>query len=283
MKAAWSYAWRTPAHLELAALHMHHGRLHKAMDHVEEALDTNRRCNRAMLMKAIILRRWNQASAAESVLKNLLQEDPLDAWATWEIGDRDGFLLQTRNDAQTVLDCALDYAHSGDWESAVSILQWHHENPGLEVAVPNPMERNPMTWYALAWSHANLGHAEAVERILEQVRTQPPDYFFPSRIEEQILLEWALAQSEDGLAAYGLGNFLYDRKRHEEAIQQWELARKINPGHATVSRNLGLAYWNVRRDGAAARQAYLHAMKASPQEARLVSEYSQLCEKLGDS
>ena len=81
-----------------------------------------------------------------------------------------------------------------------------------------------------------------------------PDYLFPSRLHDQLVLQWALAQDgADRNAAYGLGNYLFDRKRHEEAIHAWEAARSADPAFATVCRNLGLAYWNERRDGEAAR------------------------------
>ena len=48
----------------------------------------------------------------------------------------------------------------------------------------------------------------------------PPDYCFPSRLEEIGILESAMrANPEDARAPYYLGNLLYDRRRHEEAIQ----------------------------------------------------------------
>ena len=50
----------------------------------------------------------------------------------------------------------------------------------------------------------------------------------------------------------------------------------------TVFRNLGIAYRNVRRDGEAARKAYVQALELEPNDARIFAEYEQLREKLGD-
>ncbi len=67
---------------------------------------------------------------------------------------------------------------------------------------------------------------------LEAARAQSPDHFFPSRLSEQLVLEWAMSQpGEDPLAAYALGNYCYDLKRHQEALDLWDLTvayAKIN-------------------------------------------------------
>ncbi len=55
------------------------------------------------------------------------------------------------------------------------------------------------------------------------------------------------------MPAYLLGTLLYDRKRYEDAIRHWENAAEGNPALATVHRNLGIAYFNVRQDPCSAR------------------------------
>ena len=49
-----------------------------------------------------------------------------------------------------------------------------------------------------------------------------------------------------------------------------------------MHRNLGIAYWNVRRDGARARVAYERALALDPTDARLVCEFDQLRKKLNE-
>ena len=111
-------------------------------------------------------------------------------------------------------------------------------------------------------------------------REESPDWFFPSRLWDYRVLRdlWDRGDRSRNVA-YGLGNFLYDRKRHEEALAMWKASVKADPSFPTAWRNLGMALWNVRRDAKGAMAAYRKAMKADPTDARLVAEYDQLCEK----
>ncbi len=279
-KATWNYEWRAAAYYELATLDCRKGDFFHALEHCEAALDTNRQNNKAHVLKAIVMRKLRQDATA--VLHDLLKTDPLDHWARYESGDVAGFLDMSRNDAQTVLDLAYDYADAGFYADAIQLLELHHQNKVTQVAVPNPLGRSQLTHYALAWLQDRLVSGSGFQ-TLEEARALSPDYFFPSRLHDQLVLEWALAQGgADRNAAFGLGNYLFDRKRHEEAIQCWETAREADATFATVCRNLGIAFWNVRRDGVAARQAYQRASDSDPDDPRIFYEYDQLRKKMGD-
>jgi tetratricopeptide (TPR) repeat protein len=270
-KSTWDYTWRAPAYYELAMLDCRRRDWVKALEHCEASLDTNRQNNKAMILKALVRKRLGRACSG--VLEDVLSVDPLDHWARWERGDVNGFLEKSRNDAQTVLDIVYDYADAGFRDEAVQLLEWHHAHDGVDMAVPHPLKKTQMTHYVLAWLQKDT-------RLLARARDMSPDYFFPSRLHDQRVLEWAMAQpGTDGNAAYALGNYYYDRKRHEEAITMWESV----PPFATVLRNLGIAYWNVRRDGRAARHCYRKAWDLDATDARILAEYALLRGKLGDS
>jgi tetratricopeptide (TPR) repeat protein len=117
--------------------------------------------------------------------------------------------------------------------------------------------------------------------LLAEAAKSSPDYFFPSRLEDFLALEWCdeAAEFKDANIAYALGNWCYDRKRHEDALAYWERATRLAPAFPTAWRNLGVALWNVRRDGKGAENAYAAAIAADPKDARLVAEYDQLREK----
>jgi tetratricopeptide (TPR) repeat protein len=286
-KSTWSFEWRSCGFYELACLDLYRGQLDEALKHLDQSLVTNADHNKATVLKAIVLRQQSRISEAQLVLENLLVKDPLDHWALFELGqlkgDQSDYLCKSRNDAQTALDLAFDYAHSGCYTEAIALLELHESNDVTKVTVPNPLERSQMTTYTLAWLQAQLGEVALSQTTLERAKSLSADYFFPSRLQEQIVLEWVLSEEDasDGHAAYALGNYWFDRKVHEKAISAWELSRQANPQLATVHRNLGIAYWNVRRDGEAARQAYALALQADPKDARLLFEYDQLCKKLG--
>ncbi|MEM0965844.1 MAG: DUF5107 domain-containing protein [Verrucomicrobiota bacterium] len=269
-KATWNYEWRAAAYYELAALDCRKRNWRKALEHCEASLDTNRQSNKTQVLRAMALREIG--ADWQTGLKELLAVDPLDHWTRYELDDIDGFLEKSRNDAQTVLDLVYDYADAGFADKAIALLELHHANEVAPVAVPNPLATSQLTHYALAWLRQEAG-------LLSEAQALDPDYLFPSRIHDQIVLEWAMGQEgKDGNAAYGLGNYYYDRKRHEDAIQAWEAV----PPFASAKRNLGIAYWNVRSDGETARAAYQKALELDPNDARIFAEFDQLREKLGD-
>jgi tetratricopeptide (TPR) repeat protein len=286
-KATWNYAWRAASYYELACLDLRKGDFATALQHADASLETNASSNKALVLRAICLRALGQSETAAAVLQSLLAVDPLDHWALAEhsklVSGVATLAASSRNDGQTALDVAFDYADCGSWAEAIEVLQAHESAATVEVAVPNPLERTLMTAYALAWLQAQSGQAEQASDTLAAARQQPANYCFPSRLHEMTVLEWALAQAgADRNAGYGLGNFYFDKKRHEDAITAWECARAADPDFATVHRNLGIAYWNVRRDGEAARASYTRALELDAEDPRLVAEFVQLCGKLGD-
>ena len=278
-KAAWSYEWRSGSHYHLACIACHDQDWARADFHLDESLATNGRHQKAVVIKAI-LQRHPDNDAANLMLDKLLAVDPLDHWARFERAGADTALLDRffelcRNDAQTILDLVFDYGDAGFIDQAVRLLELHLERPVIGVAVPNPLSRSPMMRYALAWFKQD-------RVLLEAAQGQSPDYFFPSRFHEQRILEWALRESPgDAVAAYALGNYFYDLKRHEDAVAVWESVSGDSQ-HATLHRNLGIARWNKRRDAEGARACYLKAMELDPADPRLVSEYDQLRMKLND-
>jgi tetratricopeptide (TPR) repeat protein len=247
-KAAWDAAWVLPAEARMAVLRA-------------------RRGDRS-LVAAIAAR---------------LERDPLDHLACWISlcwvmggGDRERFLKYTRNDAQTVLDVAYDLIDMGMRDDAKYLLELHLKS-GWRASSRTAGAGGLMVKYVLEW----LKGAQAYNSKKGcRADRESPDWFFPSRLWDYRVLRdlWDRGNRSRNVA-YGLGNFLYDRKRHEEALAMWKAAVKADPSFPTAWRNLGVALWNVRRDAKGALAAYRKAMKANPKDARLVAEYDQLCEK----
>lgn len=274
-KATWNYEWRSSSYYQLATLDCRKGDWKSALEHLEASLGSNRWHNKAVVLKTVVLRELGREEKTE--LAALLAVDPLDHWARLVAGgDITG---PTRNDAQTILDLVFDFCEAGVFGQAIGLLEFHHAHEVSPVAVPNPLERTPMTRYVLAWLLAEIGHPAAAT-ALASARAQSADYFFPSRIEESEVLRWALAQAgADPNAAYALGNFLFDKRRHADAIEVWEKAVAIATTIPQVYRNLAIAVWNRSRDGERAAMLYQRARELDPADARLVSESDQLAKK----
>src|SRR5438067_10446945 len=141
-----------------------------------------------------------------------------------------------------------------------------------------------MILYTLAYTSSLLGDAAHAHAMYREAAAASPDYCFPSRLEELVVLEAALqCTPDDARAHYYIGNWLFDRRRHEEAIAHWEHSVALDPSYSVVWRNLGIAYFNVRSDAAEARSSFERAVQANPKDARLRYERDQLCKRNGVS
>ena len=230
-KSTWNYECRSAAYYRLAAIDCLHSDYEQALKHIEASLDTNRQNNKAFVLKAIIYKRLGKGENAKKILVSLMKTDPLDQWAkhvqTSLSRDYKKFLRSSRNDAQTIIDIAFDYCEAGFYEEAIQLIQLHHEHEPANCAVPNPLKKTVMTRFILAWLFQKVNKKTASKSLLKELSTSSYDYFFPSRTQEQLVLEWAIQQHESvSMAAYGLGNYYYNLKRHEDAINSWESSSK---------------------------------------------------------
>jgi tetratricopeptide (TPR) repeat protein len=90
------------------------------------------------------------------------------------------------------------------------------------------------------------------------------------------------ANPGDARAPYYLGNLLYGRRRHREAIALWERASRLDPTYSVVWRNLGIGYFNVLGERTKARRAFDRALRAAPGDARVLYERDQLWKRMGE-
>lgn len=139
-----------------------------------------------------------------------------------------------------------------------------------------------MVLYTLGYCAGKMGdHARSLAYWADAMKASP-DYCFPARLEEMICLQAAVAANPgDAKAHYYLGNLFYDKKRYEEAIHEWESSVKRDSSFAIPWRNLGIAYFNIRRDPERALSAYQKAFDANPSDARLLYELDQLRKRMG--
>jgi tetratricopeptide (TPR) repeat protein len=266
-KATWNAAWRAPAFFALAEIDAARGHWASARDHLQRSLRTDADNLNARNLLALVLERMGEPSAATAVVEETFRLDPLDLGARWRKG------IAPVN-GQQCLDLAFDLLRAGQSQEALRVLQTA-DMKSLDGSVP-------MLLLTLAQVQASLGLPQA-EESYARAAVAPMDYCFPSRLEELLILESAVAaHSDHGAAHYLLGNLLYDKRRHEDAIAAWEAAATLHPAFSIVHRNLGIASFNVRNDPARARACFDLAFQARPQDARLLYERDQLWKRLGE-
>ncbi|HEX3437281.1 MAG TPA: DUF5107 domain-containing protein, partial [Pseudacidobacterium sp.] len=267
-KSTWNAAWRGPGYHRLAEIDCRRGAWMAALDHIGRSLRADSDNLNARNLKTIILRVIGCTDEAEALLDETRALDQLDIFGTW---------LATETlppDGQQQLDLAFDLMRMGLLEEALSVLV-------LRAGVHDGSA--PLLHYARAFALGELGLEQESKAVYCEAALANPDYVFPSRLEEMILLERGMqANPADARAPYYLGNLLYDRRRHKEAISLWERATELDPKFPTTWRNLGFGYYNVLHDTDRALKAFEKARALAPYDARILYEQDQLLKRTGE-
>ena len=266
-KSTWNVAQQPAAFHALAELDCRRADWPRAREHLDAALRLDTDNLRARNLNVLVLRRLARTAEADALLNSTLALDPLDWWARHLRGE----VLAC--DTQVRLDLAHDLVRAGFFAEALELLFTATPEPGSGTA--------PLVAYTAAWISFQLGDKSAERRHLAVAAKAPPDYCFPARLEEIAVLRHAIAVDPgDARAPYYLGNLLYDRRRHREAITLWEKSARLDPNFSVVWRNLGIGYFNIAKNPARARAAYERAVAAAPRDARLLYERDQLWKRL---
>ena len=265
-KATWNAAWRGPAHLALAEIDSTRGALGDALAHVEESLRHDVENSLARNLRAALLLKLGRTTEADVLLAETLARDPLDARARALKG------LSLDGDDQLHLDIAIETARGGFVAEALALIDARIAAVGATAS--------PLLHYHAAALALRLD--QPAERHLAAAAKASPDYCFPARIEDIAALEAAIvANPADGRAPCYLGNLLYDRRRHAEAITMWERSVAADPSWSIPWRNLGIGYFNIEGSQEKAVAAYDQALAANPRDARLLFERDQLWKRIG--
>jgi tetratricopeptide (TPR) repeat protein len=268
-KATWSGKWQAAAFHCLAQIDAARGDWQQASEHATASLRKDADNLGVRNLAVIALRNTCRWKESDELLQETIELDPLDLWSRYlATGALPG-------DNQMLLDLAFDYARVGLELEAIAIL----ERADLQLRDGSA----PMVLYALGYFRQELGDDAGAERAWSDAVVATPDYCFPNRLEELQVLEAAiLARPDDARTPFYLGNLLYARKRHREAIVMWEKAARLDPAFSVAWRNLGIGYFNVLGDAGKARAAFEAALKCNPADGRVLYERDQLWKRTGE-
>lgn len=288
-KAVWSAAMQDSGYFSLARIAALKGDLQLALQHAERSIIRNYHNFKARNVKTAVLRKLGRTEAAEKFAAQTMEIDILDFGCRNELyllaktkgnhkaAERILSELKTimRSDSKNHIELAIEYAESGFLAEAIEVLK------RLETEQSNE-EISPMVLYYLGYYNYNTGNSDEGMSYYRKAAAASPDYCFPNRLEDIVVLENAQALNpQDAKAFYYLGNLWYDRKQFEEAIECWEKSRSVDDSYATVHRNLSLAYYNKQNDPQKAREAIEKAFSLNQKDARIFLEMDQLYKKIG--
>ena len=236
---------------------------------MRSSLSVNAENLNARNLEAIALKKLGRGDEASKLLRETLALDPLDQWATYLNGRR------LACDNQTRLDLTFDFARAGLYREAVELLR----TADLQARDGSL----PMVFYALGFFESQDGREAESRGWYQKASAAAPEYCFPSRLEEMTILQTAIRSNPtDARAPFYLGNLLYDKRRHPEAISHWGIrAAELDPQFATAWRNLGIGYFNIHGDASRAKSAFDKALMADSGDGRVLYERDQLWKRIG--
>ena len=273
-KATWTAAQQEMSFYYLAALSARRGEWRQALAHVERSLVRNGHNLKARSLRAILLDKLGRRVEALDQARSDLELDSFCYVSRYLLGEWEGagheeLLRLMGNRASSFIECAIDLAEAGQWDTAVALLRL--------CTAGTPM----LKYYEGAYL-ARLGDGEGSRRAFAEAKARSPLYCFPNKLEDLCVLESAIAADPaDPRAPYYLGCLYYDKKQYDAAQALWEKSAQLDPAFPTVWRNLSLTWFNNAKDPARAREAMEKAFALDTTDARILLELDQLYKKTG--
>lgn len=284
-KSTWSGAWQDAGYFSVAQIDIKNKDYEAALEHIDWSLDRNARNGKAYLLKVHALRKLQRTHDAIEIANYALKRDGFNLSALFELcrcykdsGDlaqAETVLINlkqlSRSKVSTLIEYAIEFADLELYSDAIELLSIAEETH------PN----DPMLNYYLGYYHNCSGHSETGEKYLRKAMQASPDRCFPNRLEDIIVLQFAIQHNpKDAMACYYLGNLWYDKRQYDEAISAWDRSAAIDPEFPTVFRNLAIAAYNKQNDPEKALGYFEKAYSLDRNDARVLMELDQLYKKL---
>src|ERR1700687_2075240 len=256
-------SYRAAAALRLAEVQARQGALQQAKDSLTQSLKSAPEDLRAAEELAAALRAVGRTAEGEKLARERLARFPLSDFLREELGKPN--LVHLAADPYRVLNLASEYARLALYRRAVEVLS--REYPPLKADQSEPgavaPQNHPLVVYFRGYCREKLGESGANDYL--QASRLSTAYIFPSTVEDLLALKAAIRTNEkDATAHYLLGTWYFAREKTDEALKEWQQARKLNPQIPVLEASLGLALLHKKRDFAGALNAFQEGIKNDP-------------------
>ncbi len=280
-KSVWNAAFMDSGYFQIAQIDASKQDWANALETIERSLIRNWHNHKARVLKVSILRNMGATAKALKLIEDSLELDTFNFAMYFEkhLLGQTGALNQLkhllRGNIHNYIEIALDYAATGMYEEAIEFI---------EIGIGEKENVYPMAYYYKAWFLSKLNKPEVALEALLKAEACNSDYCFPHRIEAVPVLKFAIKNNPTGAkASYYLGDFWYNARQYQEALECWEKSRELDPSFPTVHRNLALAYYNKFDDVAQALEVLEIAFNLNTTDARIFMELDQLYKKQNKS
>jgi tetratricopeptide (TPR) repeat protein len=252
--------WRAAAAVRLAELSAREQKLDQAKFYLSSALQSAPNDLRATEEFAAVQKALGTEEQAHVPAEESLRRFPLSDFLRNEVGKID--LQHLANDHSRILNIAREYMRLGLYRPALEVLSRQYPEPRPDESEPGVTSpaRDPMLAYYRVYCRMKLGESSVEE--VHMAASLPTDYVFPSSAEDLMVLRTAIqANPSDANAHYLLGTLYFSRALTDQALTEWESARKLNPKIPVLDASLGLELLHMKNDPEAALEVFREGIR----------------------
>ena len=267
-------SFRAAAGLRLAELSAREGNLKQAESYLQSATRAAPDDLRTAEELTAVLRAEGQKEKSQKLAQEWLARFPQRYFLMEEVGKPD--LHHLADDAERVLNVASEYMRLGMYSQALQVLSRNYPPAVADESEPGvlPPDRHPMVAYFRGYCRGKLGQSGAGD--FGAAAKLATNYVFPSRAEDIEVLTAALGiNSQDASAHYLLGTLYFSRGLTDQALAEWEQARRFNPQIPVLHASLGRALLHAKNNPEEALAVFQEGLRTDPQNVELYTGMDQ--------
>lgn len=239
--------FRAPAAMRLGELLAREGNLQQAESYLQLAADAAPNDLRTAEELVAVLGAEGQKEKSRKLAQEWLARFPQSYFLLEQVDKPD--LHHLADDADRVLNIASEYIRLGMYPQALIVLSRNYPPAVVDESEPRQLHPNqhPLIAYYRGYCHEKLGQSGSGD--FTTAAKLPTDYVFPSRAEDIQVLTAALnGNPQDASAHYLLGTLYFSKGVTDDALAQWDQARKLNSQIPVLDASLGRALLYVKNN-----------------------------------
>ncbi len=266
--------FRAAAAVRLAEFLAREGNLNLAESYLRRAFDAAPDDVRTAEELVTVLAAEDRKEASQKLANEWLARFPQSYFLLEQVGKPD--LQHLSDDANRVLNIASEYMRLGMDSRAVEVLSRDYPAAVADQSEPGqlPPNKHPMVAYYRGYCRAKLGQSAANDfAVAAKLSTA---YVFPNSAEDLRVLKAALNENaRDASAHYLLGTLYFSKGVTDQALAEWDQARKLNPQIPVLHASFGRALLHEKNDPEHALTVFQEGMQADPHNRALYTGVDQ--------
>ncbi len=273
--AARSPEFRAAGGMRLAEFSAREGNLRLAESYLQLATDAAPDDLRSAEELIAVLGVEGQKEKSQKLAREWLARFPQNYFLLEQLGKPD--LHHLGDDANRVLNVASEYMRLGLYAQALEVLSRDYPPAVADQSEPGqlPPDKHPLIAYYRGYCREKLGHSGVGD--FDAAAKLANDYVFPSRAEDLLVLTAALhSNAQDASAHYLLGTLYFSKGVTDQALAEWDHARKLNPQIRVLHASLGRALLHEKNDPEQALTVFQEGLHNDPQNLALYTGIDQV-------